>query len=131
MAAAFLNALSDPAKARAVSAGTEPAEHVHPEVVAMMLEVGIDLSAVRPKRITDDLAAQAQLLVTMGCGEACPFVPGLQREDWRLTDPKGQPADHVRSIRDDIRGRVERLIAREGWSRSIPAGESTRSERRE
>jgi arsenate reductase len=111
MAAAFFNALADPAKARAISAGTQPGAHVHPEVVEAMREVGIDLGGVKPTMLTHALAAQADLLVTMGCGEACPFVPGLRREDWDLPDPKGQPIDRVRAIRDDIRGRVKRLIA--------------------
>jgi arsenate reductase (thioredoxin) len=113
MAAAFFNALADPAKARAISAGTEPAEHVHPEVVEAMREVGFDLADTTPTRLTDALAARAQLLVTMGCGEACPFVPGLRREDWDLPDPKGQPPERVRAMRDDIRRRVAQLVMRE------------------
>lgn len=118
MAAAFFNQLADPDQARAVSAGTQPAEHVHPEVVAVMREVGIDLSAARPTRLTDELAAGAQLLVTMGCGESCPVVPGLRRHDWELADPKGQSVEEVRAIRDEIRARVERFVAAEGWQRS-------------
>ena len=120
MAAALFNALADPARARAVSAGTAPGPAVHPEVVTVMREVGIDLSAARPTRLTDELAAGAQLLVTMGCGEACPHVPGLRRDDWPLPDPKGQPLARVRAIRDEIHGRVERLVAAEGWQRSEP-----------
>jgi arsenate reductase len=116
MAAAFLNALADPSQARAVSAGTEPAERVHPEVVAVMREVGIDLSAAKPARLTDELAARGNILVTMGCGEACPVVPGLKRDDWPVEDPKGKPPERVREIRDEVRGRVERLIAAEGWA---------------
>ena len=115
MAAAFFNALADPSKACAISAGTQPGERVHPEVVAAMREVGIDLGDARPTRLTDELARHAQLLVTMGCGDACPFVPGLRRKDWNLRDPKGQPLDEVRRIRDDIRDRVERLAEVEGW----------------
>jgi arsenate reductase (thioredoxin) len=115
MAAAFFNALADPTKVRAISAGTEPGNSVHPEVVDAMREVGIDLGAAQPRRLTPELAAQASLLVTMGCGEACPFVPGMPREDWNLPDPKGQPPERVRVIRDEIRGRVERLIAARGW----------------
>jgi len=115
MAAAFFNALVDPKKARAISAGIEPAAHVHPEVVDAMREVGIDLSGARPARLTEEQARQAKLLVTMGCGEACPFIPGLRREDWPLSDPKGQLPQHVRSIRDDIRARVEQLIDAEDW----------------
>jgi arsenate reductase len=111
MAAAFFNALADPTKAHAISAGTQPGAHVHPEVVEAMREVGIDLSGVQPTLLTDALARGADLLVTMGCGEACPFVPGLRREDWDLPDPKGQPIDRVRAIRDEIRARVRELIA--------------------
>jgi arsenate reductase len=115
MAAAFFNALADLRKARAISAGTAPAPRVHPEVVAVMREASIDVSASTPQRLTDVLAATAQLLVTMGCGEACPSVPGLRREDWHIADPKGQPPERIRAIRDDIRAHVERLIAAEGW----------------
>lgn len=115
MAAAFFNAAADPAKARAVSAGTEPGQHVHPEVVEVMQEGGFDLSHAVPTRLTDEVARHAQLLVTMGCGEACPFVPGLRRVDWDLADPKGQPLERVRSIRDDVRRRVEELVAANGW----------------
>ncbi len=118
MAAAFFNRFADPRCAQALSAGTHPAEHVHPEVVAVMHEVGIDLSTAQPTRLTDELAAGAQLLVTMGCGESCPVVPGLLRQDWNLPDPKGQPIERVRAIRDDIRDQVEHLIAAEGWQRS-------------
>ena len=120
MAAAFFNQLADPSRARALSAGTQPAAHVHPEVVAVMREVGIDLRSARPTRLTDELAAGAELLVTMGCGESCPVVPGLRRQDWNLPDPKGQPVERVRAIRDEIRARVGRLIAAEGWQRSEP-----------
>jgi arsenate reductase len=115
MAAGFFNRLADPARARALSAGTQPAERVHPEVVAAMREVGIDLGSARPALLTAELAADAQLLVTMGCGESCPVVPGLRRQDWNLPDPKGQPIERVRAIRDEIRTRVERLIAAEAW----------------
>jgi arsenate reductase len=118
MAAAFFNQLADPSRARALSAGTQPADHVHPEVVAVMREVGIDLSTAQPTRLTDELTAGAQLLVTMGCGESCPVVPGLRRQDWNLPDPKGQPIERVRAIRDEIRRRVEKLIAAEGWQRN-------------
>jgi arsenate reductase len=85
-----------------------------PEVVAVMQEEGIDLSAARPQKLTAELAAEAQLLITMGCGDACPYVPGVRRDDWPLDDPKGQPVERVRAIRDDIRARVEALVAREG-----------------
>ena len=114
MAAAFFNRLADPARARAVSAGTTPGERVHPEVVAAMQEEGIDLSGARPQKLTTELAAGAQLLITMGCGDECPYVPGVRRDDWPLDDPKGQPVERVRAIRDDIRARVEALVGREG-----------------
>ena len=117
MAAAFLNALADPARVQGMSAGTQPAERVHPEVLATMSEVGLDLSAAKPNLLTEALARTAALLVTMGCGDRCPYVPGLRRLDWELQDPKGQPADVVRRIRDDIRARVEKLVADEGWQR--------------
>ena len=120
MAAAFFNRLADPNRARACSAGTQPAARVHPEVVAVMHEVGVDLSRTHPTQLTDALAAGAHLLVTMGCGESCPVVPGLRRHDWDLPDPKGQPVERVRAIRDDIRTRIERLIASERWCRSTP-----------
>ena len=113
MAAAFFNALADPGKARAVAAGTEPAQRVHPEVAAAMAELGFDLSAARPQKLTAELAVGASLMVTMGCGEDCPYVPGLRVEDWALDDPKGKPVEEVRRIREQIRARVQQLIARE------------------
>lgn len=121
MAAGFFNALADPDSARAISAGTQPAGHVHPEVLGVMREVGIDLSHARPQRLTDELARSVQVLVTMGCGEACPFVPGVERVEWEIADPKGQPIERVRSIRDTIRVQVEQLIAKHAWGRSTPA----------
>ena len=114
MAAAFFNKLADPSKARALSAGTIPGDRVHPEVVAVMQEEGMDLSDARPQKLTPELATEAQLLITMGCGDECPYVPGLRRDDWPLDDPKGQPVERVRAIRDDIRVRVEALVVREG-----------------
>jgi arsenate reductase len=113
MAAAYFNKLADPAKARGLSAGTRPGDRVHPEVVQAMQEGDIDLSAARPQKLTTELAANAQLLITMGCGDECPYVPGLRRDDWPLEDPKGQPIERVRAIRDEIRGRVETLIRQE------------------
>lgn len=117
MAAAFFNALADPARAHAISAGTQPAARVHPEVLDVMQEAGIDLSGARPQKLTEALAQDAHLLVTMGCGDECPYVPGLRRDDWPLQDPKGQAAGRVREIRDDIRARVEALLAAERWNR--------------
>lgn len=115
MAAAFLDRLADPAKARGISAGTQPGERVHPEVVAVMNELGVDLSHVRPQRLDDALARTASLLITMGCGDACPFVPGLEVLDWPLPDPKGQPLERVREIRDEIRAKVASLAGARGW----------------
>jgi arsenate reductase len=114
MAAAFFNQLADHAKAEAISAGTDPGPRVHPEVLAAMHEIGIDLSGSKPKKLTEELARDAQLLITMGCGDNCPYVPGLRRDDWPLRDPKGQPVEEVRIIRDEIRARVELLLAHEG-----------------
>ena len=112
MAAAFFNALADPAKAQAESAGTEPGDQVHPEVLQAMREVGIDLSGVKPRKLTPELAATADVLITMGCEEACPVVPGLVPQDWPLEDPKGKPIEKVREIRDDIKRRVAALLER-------------------
>ena len=117
MASSFFNALADPARALAVSAGTNPGPRVHPEVVAVLAEVGIDVAGAQPRLLTDELARTAAMLVTMGCGEACPAVPGLRRDDWPLEDPKGKAVEVVRSIRDDVRARVIALLAREGWAR--------------
>ena len=121
MAAAFFNALADPSRAVAVSAGTQPGERVHPEVVEVMRELDLDLAGRRPQRLTGDLARDAALLVTMGCGDECPYVPGLQRDDWPLADPKGQPLPRVREIRDEIRRRVETLLDGRGWRRPLDA----------
>ena len=118
MAAAFFNAQADPGAAAGLSAGTNPGHHVHPEVLAVMAEVGMDLSRARPQKLTESLASQAQMLITMGCGDECPVVPGVRRDDWPLDDPKGKPIEQVRAIRDDIRDRVWALVEREGWLRS-------------
>jgi arsenate reductase len=115
MAAAWFNKMCDRTKARAISAGTQPGERVHPEVVLAMSEEGIDLTGVNPQFLSEDLAQQATLLVTMGCGDACPFVPGLQKLDWPLRDPKGQPIEIVRNIRDEIRQRVSDLATKRNW----------------
>jgi arsenate reductase len=111
MAAAFLNQLAK-GRARAVSAGTDPGTRVHPEVVDAMREAGIDLSAAMPQKLTTKLASGADMLITMGCGDECPYVPGLQREDWPLEDPKGRSLDEVRRIRDEIRRSVIDLLDR-------------------
>ena len=114
MAAAFFNAMADPEKARAISAGTRPAEQVHPLVVAAMREAGIDVSPKTPQLLTVDLASEAQWVITMGCGDECPVVRGAMRDDWPLDDPADQPLELVREIRDEIRSRVERLVAELG-----------------
>jgi arsenate reductase len=118
MAAAWFNLIADPAKARAISAGTNPGLQVHPEVVEAMREAGIDLSTAATARLTLDVAQRVQMLVTMGCGDECPVVPGARRDDWPLDDPKGKPIAEVRAIRDQIRDRVWGLIERENWLRS-------------
>ncbi len=116
MAAAFFNRWADPQKARAISAGTQPGERVHPEVVEVMREKGIDLAAAKPQKLTAELAKDAQWLVTMGCGDQCPVVPGTRRDDWPLEDPKGKPRERVGEIRDDIEARIKQFITMNGWS---------------
>jgi len=116
MAAAFFNRIADATRARAVSAGTQPAERVHATVVEVMCEVGFDLGSVKPRLLTSEMAGGADLLVTMGCGETCPNVPGLRRMDWALRDPKGLPLDDVRSIREDVRDLVQGLVKAQGWA---------------
>lgn len=110
IAAAFLNHLADPEKARALSAGTRPAARVHPEVVTAMREAGIDLAAAVPRLMSAELGAGAQWVITMGCGEECPIVPGARHEDWAVADPKGKSTDEVRAIRDEIRDRVAAFV---------------------
>ena len=118
MAAALFNQLADPSLAQAISAGTEPATQIHPEVLSVMREVGIELEGVTPQFLSADLASQANILVTMGCGESCPVVPGAKREDWELPDPKGQPLERVRQILDEIRKRVHEMVKANGWGRA-------------
>lgn len=115
MAAALFNLVVEPSRATAVSAGTRPSLAVHPEVVEVMREVGIDLAAAKPRLLTAELAAQAARLITMGCGEECPVVPGVPREDWPLDDPQGRPLEEVRDIREEIAQRVRALADRYGW----------------
>jgi protein-tyrosine-phosphatase len=113
MAAAFFNQLADHRKAEAVSAGTEPGLRVHPEVLSAMQEVGIDLRDAKPQKLTQELAEGASLLITMGCGDKCPYVPGLRRDDWPLPDPKGRSMEEVRGIRDAVKAKVLNLIQAE------------------
>ena len=94
----------------ALSAGTTPAEYVHPEVVEVMRELGIDVADRRPRLLTHELAEQADVVVTMGCGDECPYIPGKRYVDWELPDPKGRPLDEVRATRDEIGRRVDTLI---------------------
>lgn len=115
MAAAVFNHLVDPMRARAISAGTQPAVNVHPEVVEVMRELGVDLSSVIPVKLTDELAATADILVTMGCGEACPVVSGVEREEWPLEDPNGLRVERVREIRSEVERRVRLLLAERNW----------------
>jgi arsenate reductase len=115
MAAALFNLIAHPAKAHALSAGTAPGIQVHPEVIAVMCERGIDLTGVQPTHLTAALAQRAEWLVTMGCGEQCPFVAGAAVEDWPLEDPKGRSLDEVRAIRDDVERRVVSFIDAHGW----------------
>jgi arsenate reductase len=113
---ALFNA-ADPSKARAISAGTEPGPRVHPEVIEVMREKGFDLTSVVPRKLTDAVATEASVLVTMGCGETCPLVRGSEHHDWPIDDPKGQRVDCVRAIRDELEQRVRRLLDVRGWLR--------------
>jgi len=113
MAAALFNIYANHEGCIGISAGTQPANQVHPEVVQVMREIGIDLSAAKPQKLTDELARSVSVLVTMGCGETCPYVPGLKRVDWEIPDPKGQPIEQVRAIRDEIHESVKALLRAE------------------
>ncbi len=110
MAAALLSHLSQGA-IEVRSAGSEPADKVNPAAVAAMAELGIDIAAEKPKILTDQAVQDSDVVVTMGCGDTCPFYPGKRYEDWKLDDPAGKGVESVRPIRDDIKGRVEALIA--------------------
>ncbi len=116
MAAAFFNQLADSHAARAVSAGTQPGERVHPVVVDVMKEVGLDLAHNQPRKLTEELARAATLLITMGCGDECPYVPRLGRDDWPLPHPKGRPLEEVRQIRDEVCRRVSELLNARRWA---------------
>ncbi|WP_022879104.1 arsenate reductase ArsC [Microbacterium sp. B19] len=110
MAAGYLRALAGD-RIDVFSAGSEPGNAVNPAAVTVMAEEGIDLSSATPQILTTDAVRQADVVITMGCGDACPIFPGKRYEDWQLTDPAGQSVDVVRGVRDDIKGRVEQLIA--------------------
>ena len=105
---------------QALSAGTTPAAHVHPEVVEVMRELEIDLADRTPELLTAELASRADVVVTMGCGDECPFIPGKRYIDWDLTDPAGRSVDRVRAIRDDIDRRVRALVAELDAPPSMP-----------
>ena len=110
MAAGFLQALAgDRVEVR--SAGSMPAEEINPVAVAAMQEVGIDIAAARPRVLTNDAVSDSDVVITMGCGDACPFFPGKRYEDWKLDDPAGQGIEAVRTIRDEIKARIETLLA--------------------
>ena len=115
MAAAFFNKIATPSRARAISAGTRPGTGVHPEVVAAMRDAGIDLSSATPQYLSTDLTKDAHILITMGCGDECPLIAGVERDDWPLDDPKGQPPETVRRIRDEIEKRVRALVKERKW----------------
>jgi arsenate reductase (thioredoxin) len=110
MAAALLQQKGD-GRVRVISAGSEPADRLNPAVVEAMGEVGIDISAERPKKLEDGMVRESDLVVTMGCGDACPVYPGKRYEDWELEDPSGKDLETVRGIRDEISSRVDALLA--------------------
>ncbi|WP_375756104.1 low molecular weight phosphatase family protein [Corallococcus exercitus] len=117
IAAAFFNLLADPAKARAISAGTQPAERLHPEVLATMKEMGVDLGDAKPQRLTPELAKSAQILVTLGGLSDAPAVTDQKREDWPMEDPMGKSAADVEKIRDATAAMVSDFVIRHGWER--------------
>jgi arsenate reductase (thioredoxin) len=109
MAAALLERKAE-GRVRVTSAGTEPADRLNPAVVEAMSEIGIDISAERPKRLEGGMVRESDVVITMGCGDACPFYPGKRYEDWELEDPAGKDLETVRRIRDEIAGRVDALV---------------------
>jgi arsenate reductase len=118
MAAAFFNLLADPKLAFSLSAGTAPVAHVHPEVVRVMREEGIDLAKAHPQKLTHEIVGAANALITIGCGEDWPPVPGLKRIDWPIADPRAKDIPTVRAIRDEIKRRVLDLLKSEGLRRN-------------
>ena len=110
MAAGYLQALAGD-RVQVLSAGSEPADQINPVAVAAMAEEGVDIAGNTPKILTTDAVRESDVVITMGCGDTCPIFPGKRYEDWELDDPAGQDLDHVRPIRDDIRRRIEALIA--------------------
>ena len=118
MALGFFNALARE-QATAYSGGSEPADQINPTAVAVMAEKGIDITAQQPKRWTEDMIQAADVVVTMGCGDTCPFIPGRRYDDWQLPDPAGQSIEAVRPIRDEIEGRVRVLLAELGIEAAV------------
>jgi arsenate reductase len=110
MAAGLLESKAE-GRVRVISAGSEPADQLNPAVVEAMNEVGIDISAERPKRLEDGMVRTSDVVITMGCGDACPIYPGKRYEDWDLEDPSGKDLETVRGIRDEISARIEGLLA--------------------
>jgi protein-tyrosine-phosphatase len=124
MSAALFERLAE-GRHRALSAGTTPGERVQPEVVQVMREIGMDLSARKPQTLTPELAEQADVVVTMGCGDECPYIPGKRYTDWALEDPKGRPVEEVRATRDEIARRVQQLVAElDAWAPAASRGDS-------
>ncbi|KAG0038565.1 hypothetical protein BGZ82_011611 [Podila clonocystis] len=115
MAAAFFNKHKSQDTVKGISAGTNPASEVHPVVREIMLEVGIDLSNITPVKLTPELAKTVSTIVTMGCGETCPYVPGVQIVDWNITDPKNKPLDEARVIRDEIESRIKAFVTENNY----------------
>ncbi|KAG2237645.1 protein tyrosine phosphatase [Thamnidium elegans] len=115
MATAFFNKHKTSDKVLGISAGSVPADKVHPNVVEVMAAIGIDLSNVKPQKLTKELAETVSIIVTMGCNEACPYVPGVQIIDWLIPDPKGSDANSTLTIRDDIEERIKQFIKEQGF----------------
>ena len=115
IAAALFNRFANPSRAHAISAGTKPGPSVHPMVVEVMRDRGVELSGAQPRKLTDEVAHQAQWLITLGCGEDCPFVPGAKVEDWPVPDPKGKDRQAVEEIADELERRVRDFIQRNGF----------------
>ncbi len=122
IAAALFARAADPAKARTLSAGTRPAEQIHAEAAQALAEMGIDVADARPRKLDEALAREADLLVTMGCGEECPWIPDLEVIDWEIEDPAGKDPERVRAIRDEIERRVRKLVSERGWDRAHDRG---------
>ncbi|KAF9284820.1 hypothetical protein BGZ68_004365 [Mortierella alpina] len=115
MAAAFFNMHKTQESIKGISAGTNPASEVHGVVREIMLEKGVDLSSITPVKLTPELAQTCSTIITMGCGETCPYVPGVKIIDWKITDPKNASQDEARKIRDEIETRIKVFIAENNY----------------